>query len=118
MEGPTVTIRDYISQLQRELADAHAASDGHTLRACALRASSLLGNVNTEMLDAEMAYRAIEAAQALAHSAAAAKVYAMNTEEYRRWRRAENAHDELKAVQRACESALRSLSFEATMTRG
>jgi hypothetical protein len=112
------SVRDLVGTLQYQLREQRTASDGETMRAISNTAAGLLGFVNAEELDAEIAYREIEKAFILDHSAAKATILAKATAEYARWRRAENVHEELKAIKTATDNALRSLSFEQHAMRG
>jgi hypothetical protein len=112
------TIRQLVATLQHQLREQGTASAPSVMREIGNTASGLLGFVNAEELDAEIAYREIEKDFALVHSAAKATVLAKASAEYARWRRAENVHEELKAVSKATDNALRSLSFEHHAMRG
>lgn len=112
-----MSVRDLVADLQQQLREQATASDGDAMRAIGNKAAGLLGFVNAEELEAEIAYRDVEKGFALEHSAAKATVLAKASAEYARWRRAENIHEELKAIRNATDNALRNLSFEMHLAR-
>lgn len=111
-----LTVRDRVRVIQRDLRDT--APTPEVVRRFLMTLTGLLGNVNQEQRDADMAYKLVllKAYELEAH-ANRARIKAETSAEYLRSREAKDTRDLVVELIRSCKVYLRSLDEEMRLSQ-
>lgn len=114
MTNPSV--RERVKVIQLELRRGALPPD--TVRESLITLTSLLGNVNQECVDADVAYKTVLlAAFQSEETANRAKIRAEISPEYRRAREAQNCRELVLEMIRSCRAYIRSLDEEMRLAK-
>jgi hypothetical protein len=112
-----MSVREMVTAARIEMRDSSALTPGQ-VRELLARLTSLIGNVNAESRDRDIAYNVVlDSLRVELGSAAAARIKAGTTEEYRRAREAEDTKEEVLESVRSLKKWLESLDNEMKLTR-
>lgn len=111
-----MTVRDMVSEIQREVRD----TDLQPSRACELLAklTALIGNVNAEVREAEMAFAVVLlACLDVGEAANRARIRAETSEEYKRKREARDCKELVVEMIRSLKFVIKGLTEEMRLSR-
>jgi hypothetical protein len=112
-----VSVREMVTAARVEMRDSSALTPGQ-VRELLARLTALIGNVNAESREADMAYNRMRVLMLAEHgSAVAARFHADTTPEYLRAREAKDTKEEVIESVRSLKKWLESLDAEMGLSR-